>query len=67
MTRGCPIPVLVLGGRKTGDEEVLTMVEAAMAEGAAGVAMGRNVWQREDPAQFLGRLHAALGRDGDNA
>jgi len=67
VTRGCPVPVLVLGGRKTGDEEVLSMVEAAMAEGAAGVAMGRNVWQREDPAQFLGRLHAALGRDGDNA
>jgi DhnA family fructose-bisphosphate aldolase class Ia len=40
------------------------MVGKAIAEGAAGVAMGRNVWQREDPVDFLKKLHAALGRGG---
>lgn len=62
VTRGCPVPVLVLGGEKSADDEVLAMVAKAVEEGAGGVAMGRNVWQREDPADFLSRLHAALGR-----
>jgi class I fructose-bisphosphate aldolase len=67
VTRGCPVPVLILGGKKAEDEEVLAIVEAAIVEGAAGVAMGRNVWQREDPAEFIGRLQAAMGRGGDKA
>lgn len=62
VTRGCPVPVLVLGGEKAADREVLEMVGRAMADGAAGVAMGRNVWQRENPEEFLGKLHQALGR-----
>jgi DhnA family fructose-bisphosphate aldolase class Ia len=62
VTEGCPVPVLVLGGEKGADDEVLGMVDKAMAEGASGVAMGRNVWQRENPAEFLARLHSALGR-----
>jgi len=65
--RGCPVPVLVLGGEKAADEEVLAMVGRAMEDGAAGVAMGRNVWQRENPAEFMARLQAALGRGEDIA
>jgi DhnA family fructose-bisphosphate aldolase class Ia len=65
--RGCPVPVLVLGGEKSADDEVLDMVGKAMADGAAGVAMGRNVWQRENPAHFLGKLHAVMGREGSIA
>jgi DhnA family fructose-bisphosphate aldolase class Ia len=61
---GCPVPVLVLGGEKAADDEVLDMVGKAMADGAAGVAMGRNVWQRENPAMFLEKLHSLLGREG---
>lgn len=62
VTRGCPIPVLVLGGEKAEDDKVLSMVRAAMEEGAAGVAMGRNVWQREDPSGFMRSLKEAMGR-----
>jgi DhnA family fructose-bisphosphate aldolase class Ia len=62
--RGSPAPILVLGGEKAADGEVLDMVAAAMRDGAAGVAMGRNVWQRDEPAGFMRRLHAAMGRDG---
>lgn len=64
VTSGCPVPVLVLGGEKTEDRETLDMVSKAIAEGAVGVAMGRNVWQRDDPGDFLKKLHAALGRGG---
>ncbi|MBN2026465.1 MAG: hypothetical protein JW854_06895 [Actinobacteria bacterium] len=59
---GCPVPILVLGGEKAADDEVLEMVSRAMRDGAAGVAMGRNVWQRDDPQEFLGRLRSAMGR-----
>lgn len=59
---GCPVPVLVLGGERAADDEVLEMVSRAMQDGAAGVAMGRNVWQRDDPQEFLGRLQSAMGR-----
>jgi DhnA family fructose-bisphosphate aldolase class Ia len=62
VVEGCPVPVLVLGGEKGEDEKVLAMVEKALEEGAAGVAMGRNVWQRKDPASFLDRLRAVMGR-----
>jgi len=59
---GCPVPILVLGGEKAADDEVLEMVSRAVRDGAAGVAMGRNVWQRDDPQAFLGRLMSAMGR-----
>ena len=62
VTAGCPVPVLVLGGEKADDREVLDMVRRAVSEGASGVAMGRNVWQREDPAGFMRLLAEAMGR-----
>jgi DhnA family fructose-bisphosphate aldolase class Ia len=47
----CYVPVIVLGGAAGGDDaSVLRMVEQALAAGASGVAIGRNVWQRPDPA-----------------
>lgn len=67
VTRGCPVPVVVLGGEKAEDQDVLAMVKKAVEEGAAGVAMGRNVWRREDPAGFMAVLQKALGRDGGSA
>jgi fructose-bisphosphate aldolase/2-amino-3,7-dideoxy-D-threo-hept-6-ulosonate synthase len=47
---GCPVPVVVAGGPKLDSERAaLEMVEGAMAGGAAGVSMGRNVFQAKDP------------------
>jgi fructose-bisphosphate aldolase/2-amino-3,7-dideoxy-D-threo-hept-6-ulosonate synthase len=51
--RTCPVPVIIAGGPKaTTDEEVLTMVEDAIAVGAAGVSIGRNIFQHEKPANI---------------
>jgi len=61
--KGCPVPILVLGGEKAADDEVLEMVSRAIHDGAAGVAMGRNVWQRDDPEKFMRRLQSAMGRE----
>ena len=47
---GCYAPVVVLGGAKRGNEAaMLADVEAAIAAGGAGVAIGRNIFQAEDP------------------
>jgi 2-amino-4,5-dihydroxy-6-oxo-7-(phosphonooxy)heptanoate synthase len=59
----CPIPLLVAGGPKLADEEeVLTFVGAAIDGGAAGVALGRNVFMSTDPrgmaARVAERVHA---------
>jgi fructose-bisphosphate aldolase/2-amino-3,7-dideoxy-D-threo-hept-6-ulosonate synthase len=51
---GASIPVLVAGG-PCGDSvaELLQMVEDCMTAGAAGVCIGRNVWQRENRREVL--------------
>jgi fructose-bisphosphate aldolase/2-amino-3,7-dideoxy-D-threo-hept-6-ulosonate synthase len=43
------LPVVIAGGSKGTDEETLTMVRGAMDAGAAGVSMGRSIFQHEEP------------------
>ncbi|MCB9120091.1 MAG: hypothetical protein KIT77_11450 [Caldilinea sp.] len=48
---GCYVPVVVLGGAKRGNEvAMLADIQAAMDAGGAGVAIGRNIFQAENPA-----------------
>jgi DhnA family fructose-bisphosphate aldolase class Ia len=44
------IPVLVRGGGKASDAEILSRTEALMQQGAAGIVYGRNIIQHHDPA-----------------
>jgi class I fructose-bisphosphate aldolase len=54
---GCYCPIVVLGGKKMGsDRELLVMVRDAIAAGAAGVVLGRNVWQRSNPRELVSAL-----------
>jgi fructose-bisphosphate aldolase, class I len=41
--------VLIQGGTKKSEEELLTEIKGAMEAGAVGVAIGRNIWQSSDP------------------
>jgi len=52
--------VVMSGGSKTDDEQFLSTVEAAVANGASGLAVGRNVWQRENPREILDALEAVI-------
>jgi len=53
VVEGCPVPVVVAGGPKMGsDEDVLRMVRMAMDAGARGVAIGRNIFQAENPTKM---------------
>lgn len=59
--RGCPIPILVLGGTRQGsDEEALQMIRDAARAGAAGVFFGRNVFQAADMETFLRNARSVL-------
>jgi len=45
VTAGCPVPVVMAGGKKQPVLDALTMAYRAVQEGAAGVDMGRNIFQ----------------------
>lgn len=53
-------PVLVRGGGKTSDEEIVTRTFELMRQGAAGIVYGRNVIQHERPAQMTRALMALV-------
>jgi len=52
-----PVPLIVAGGKKVEEAEALQIVEKALQEGAAGVDMGRNVFQSEKPLTMLTALN----------
>ena len=54
------IPVLVRGGGKAPDEEILVRTEALIQEGAAGIVYGRNVIQHKNPAGMTRALMAVV-------
>jgi 2-amino-4,5-dihydroxy-6-oxo-7-(phosphonooxy)heptanoate synthase len=52
VVRACPIPVIVAGGPRAEETgAVLAYVSDALRGGAAGVAVGRNVFQASQPGQ----------------
>jgi putative autoinducer-2 (AI-2) aldolase len=58
---GCPVPVVIAGGPKTeNDLEVLEFVYDGMQKGAAGVNLGRNIWQNTNPRGMAAALKAVI-------
>ncbi|WP_244209088.1 class I fructose-bisphosphate aldolase [Paenibacillus ferrarius] len=50
------IPVLVRGGGRASDEEIMTRTAALMKQGASGIVYGRNVIQHPNPADMTKAL-----------
>lgn len=48
--------VVISGGTLSGEEEFLRNVETSILAGARGIAVGRNVWQRENPREITDKL-----------
>lgn len=46
---GCPVPIVIAGGKKSTESDALHQAANAIKEGAVGVDMGRNIWQSEYP------------------
>jgi 3-hydroxy-5-phosphonooxypentane-2,4-dione thiolase len=53
VTAGCPVPVVMAGGKKLPELDALEMAYRAVQEGALGVDMGRNIFQSDAPAAML--------------
>jgi 3-hydroxy-5-phosphonooxypentane-2,4-dione thiolase len=64
VTAGCPVPVVMAGGKKLPELEALEMAYRAVQEGAAGVDMGRNIFQSESPAAMIQAVAKVVHEDG---
>ncbi len=53
VTASCPVPIVMAGGKKLPELEALEMAHRAVQEGAAGVDMGRNIFQSEAPRAMI--------------
>jgi 3-hydroxy-5-phosphonooxypentane-2,4-dione thiolase len=61
VVEGCPVPLVVAGGPKLdSDQAVLELCEGAMAKGAIGVDMGRNIWQSDHPVAMIQAIRAIV-------
>ncbi len=61
VVESCPVPVVIAGGPKCKSiEEVLETTSDAMKAGAAGLSIGRNVFQCENPTQIAQALVAIV-------
>ncbi|MDO5317907.1 MAG: 3-hydroxy-5-phosphonooxypentane-2,4-dione thiolase [bacterium] len=49
----CPVPIVIAGGKKLPEEQALELAYKAIQAGAAGVDMGRNVFQSAKPLAMM--------------
>jgi len=60
VTASCPVPIVMAGGKKLPEIEALTMAYNAVQRGAAGVDMGRNIFQSDAPKAMLAAVAAVV-------
>ncbi len=60
----CPVPIVIAGGKKLPELDALTMAYQAIEQGAAGVDMGRNIFQAENPVAMIKAVKAVV-HDGE--
>ncbi len=64
VTSSCPVPVVIAGGPKLETEmDVFNMVHDAVGKGAAGVDMGRNIWQHDHPVAMIRAIRSIVHED----
>jgi len=64
VTSGCYVPAVILGGAKKGSERImLEKIRAALDVGAVGVAIGRNIFQADDPAAMTAAVATLIHKD----
>jgi 3-hydroxy-5-phosphonooxypentane-2,4-dione thiolase len=60
VTAACPVPIVMAGGKKLPELDALTMAWRAVEEGAAGVDMGRNIFQSDNPVAMIRAVGAVV-------
>ena len=59
------VPVVMAGGSKKGEGELLSMIRDAVLAGAAGVAVGRNVFEHPAPQLIARAIRMVVHEDVD--
>ncbi|MFD1597602.1 2-amino-3,7-dideoxy-D-threo-hept-6-ulosonate synthase [Halobellus rarus] len=59
------LPVVIAGGSRGTDLETAQMVRGAMDAGAAGVSMGRSIFQHDEPEAITRAVSAIIHDDAD--
>ena len=60
VTASCPVPIVMAGGKKLPELDALAMASRAVSEGAAGVDMGRNIFQSDNPEGMMRAVTAVV-------
>ncbi len=60
VTSSCPVPIVIAGGKKINEIDALKMAYRAINEGAAGVDMGRNIFQSDSPVGMARAIRAIV-------
>ncbi len=60
VTAACPVPIVMAGGKKLPEKEALQMARDAVQQGAAGVDMGRNIFQSDAPVAMIGAVRKVV-------
>lgn len=60
VTAACPVPVIMAGGKRLPVVDALTMAYNAISQGASGVDMGRNIFQRAAPVAMIQAVNAIV-------
>ncbi|AZQ14434.1 MULTISPECIES: 2-amino-3,7-dideoxy-D-threo-hept-6-ulosonate synthase [Halorubrum] len=63
VTESTRLPVVIAGGSRGTDRDTIEMVRGAMDGNAAGVSMGRSIFQHEDPEGIARAVSAVIHDD----
>jgi class I fructose-bisphosphate aldolase len=65
VVEGCTVPVVIAGGEKMdSDKEILEMVKGSIEAGGAGVSIGRNVFQHNNPTLMVQAMASVIFKNG---
>lgn len=65
VVEGCPVPLIIAGGKKLPEPDALKLAHDALMHGAAGVDMGRNIWQSDWPMAMIKAVRAIVHKNAD--
>ena len=65
VVEGCPVPLIIAGGKKLPEADALKLAHDAIHHGASGVDMGRNIWQSDWPVAMVKAVRAIVHSGAD--
>ena len=60
VVKGCPIPIVIAGGKKIPERDALQLAYNSIKSGAIGVDMGRNIFQSENPIAMIKAVRGVI-------